>query len=284
MPRTNNSSNSLNINCSLIKKANKSDIKIKKDFQDLINKLKDRNFQDKHISISVVIPVYNEEKTIKKVLNEIPKDPSIEIIVVDDCSTDNSLLEIKKVQNEKKNIRIICNKKNKGYGGALLTGIQRARGKILITMDADGQHRASDIYSLIEPIINKEADITIGSRYLGSYHYTLPFSTRLGEAFLEVIIKLIFGQKVKNNQGGFRAFHRRTFNIFKNIKFKGYAFTTELILVASLNGYRIKECPIKLLDRKYGTSYIKLYKLLSSILFCIILYFLKKIKRILFKK
>ena len=93
-----------------------------------------------------------------------------------------------------------------------------------------GANLEEDIFNLVKPIFDKEADITIGSRYKGTYNYKLPIATRLGEAILEVIIILLFWQKVKNNQGGFRAFHRKTESILENIKFKGYAFTTELIL------------------------------------------------------
>jgi len=251
--------------------------------KNLLKQLELNSGGKKYPLISIVIPLYNEEKTIRKVLESLPNDPSIEIIVVDDNSTDNSILEIRKIIHNK-NIRILQHDKNKGYGSALLTGISHARGEILVTMDSDGQHRADDLYNLIKPIVNGEADITIGSRYIGSYHYDLPFSTRFGEALLEIVIKLLFKQRIKNNQGGFRAFHKKTFKIFENIKFRGYAFTTELILAASLQGFEIKECPIKLLDREYGTSYIRLHRLTFSIFLCIILYFLKKVKRILLKK
>jgi glycosyltransferase involved in cell wall biosynthesis len=233
--------------------------------------------------ISIIIPVYNEEKTVRSVLEKLPKSESIEIIAVDDNSTDNSLYEMKKVKQHGE-IHIIRHKFNQGYGKALLTGIRHSKGEVFITMDSDGQHRGEDIFNLVRPIFDKEADITIGSRYKGTYNYKLPIATRLGEAILEVIIILLFGQKVKNNQGGFRAFHRKTESIFENIKFKGYAFTTELILSAVLYGYKIKEVPINLSSREYGSSYIILRKLILKLFLCIGVYFFKKIKRILFKK
>jgi glycosyltransferase involved in cell wall biosynthesis len=233
--------------------------------------------------ISIIIPVYNEENTIRNVLENLPQCESIETIVVDDDSTDNSLNEMRKC-NQNGEIHIIKHKFNQGYGKALLTGIRHSKGEVFITMDSDGQHRAEDIFNLVKPIFDKEADITIGSRYKGTYNYKLPIATRLGEAILEVIIILLFGQKVKNNQGGFRAFHRKTESIFEKIKFKGYAFTTELILSAVLNRYRIKEVPINLSSREYGSSYIILRKLIFKLFLCIGVYFFKKIKRFFFKK
>jgi len=226
--------------------------------------------------LSIVIPVYNEEKTIKKVLEQLPKNKSIEIILVDDHSTDNSLNEINKAKNANK-IKVIRHEKNQGYGSALLTGINQATGLIVVTMDSDGQHRPEDIFYLVNPIFKKEADITIGSRYCGTYNYRLPLATRLGEAIIEKFMFIFFGQKVANNQGGFRAFHKRTLKIFKDIKFKDYAFTTELLFRASLSKFKIKECPIHLVDREYGSSKIVLSELVLSLLLCVAYYTIQRI-------
>jgi len=226
--------------------------------------------------LSIVIPVYNEEKTIRKVLEQLPKHKSIEIILVDDHSTDNSLDEIKKAKNANK-VRVIRHEKNQGYGSALLTGINHAKGYIVVTMDSDGQHHPEDIFHLVNPIFKKEADVTIGSRYYGTYNYRLPVATRLGEAIIEKFMFILFGQKVANNQGGFRAFHKRTLKIFKDIKFKDYAFTTELLFKASLLKFKIKECPIHLVDRKYGASKIVLSELMLSLLLCVAYYTVKRI-------
>ncbi|MFW9827338.1 MAG: glycosyltransferase family 2 protein [Candidatus Thorarchaeota archaeon] len=255
----------------------------KNNFSSLYKYLEKYNKNKDEKLLSIVIPVYNEQNTIKYVLENLPKHDVIEIIVVDDHSTDNSLEEIKNV-NYKGDLHIIEHKINQGYGDAILTGIRHSKGEIFITMDSDGQHQSEDIFNLVKPILDHDADITIGSRYEGTYNYKLPIATRLGEALLEVIITIFFGQNVKNNQGGFRAFHRKTENICENIKFKGYAFTTELILSAVLFGYKIKEVPINLSSREFGSSYIILRKLIPSLFLCIIIYFFKKIKRILFTK
>jgi hypothetical protein len=119
---------------------------------------------------------------------------------------------------------------------------------------------------------------------MGTYNYDLPISTRIGEAFIEKFIVLLFNQKVMNNQGGFRAFHRKTLEIFKDIKFEDYAFTTELLLKAALSDFRIKECPIHLLDREYGTSKIKITKLVLNLLLCIGYYTIQWVNRSHYKK
>lgn len=225
--------------------------------------------------ISIILPLYNEEKTIKTVLENLPHHYLIEIIVVDDHSEDNSLQEIEKANLPRK-IKIIKHTQNKGYGGALLTGIKNAIGKIIITMDTDGQHSADDIFNLVKPIIEGEADFTIGSRYLGKYFYDLPITTRLGESIIEKLLQILFNVKIKNNQNGFRAFSRKIKYLFDNMNYYGYAFCTELILKAKLNGYKIKEYPIKLYDREYGTSKIQLKKLALRISFCIFQYTIVK--------
>ena len=254
------------------------------DFQELFQSLKEqRSIDDDSLLLSIILPVYNEEKTISKLIQSLPRHKSIEIIIVDDFSTDHSLEEIRKAKYGGK-ILIIEHKSNYGYGAALLTGIRHSKGEIFITMDSDGQHQAIDLYNLVKPIFDGQADITIGSRYEGSYSYTLPISTRIGEVILEVVIRIFFGQLVKNNQGGFRAFHRRTYKMFEETRFHGYAFTTELILSAALHDYKIKECPIHLLGREHGASYIVLNKLLPSLTLCVGLYVLKNIKRLLSRR
>ncbi|TFG23331.1 MAG: glycosyltransferase family 2 protein [Promethearchaeota archaeon] len=246
-------------------------------FQDLYLYINSINKKRKKVFLSIILPVYNEEKAIKNVLDHLPSNDDIEIIVVNDHSIDHSLAEIRKVQHYK-NIRIINHRKNRGYGAAILTGIRHARGEIMVTMDSDGQHSPDDILTLIRPIIEKEADYTIGSRYLGTYFYNLPVSTRLGEVLLEKFIQILFHKKIKNNQNGFRAFNRKVLSIFHDIKYEGYAFCTEQILKVSLEGYKIKECPIKLYDRKFGSSHIILRKLAVNIFSCIFIYYLRKIQ------
>ena len=233
--------------------------------------------------ISIIIPVYNEEKTINSILSTLPKSDKIEIIVIDDYSSDNSVEEIKRAQKSH-DIKLILHERNRGYGKAILTGIKKSNGKIIVSMDADGQHLIDDLYTLIKPILDNEAEYTIGSRYLGSYHYELPISTRIGEVVVEKLVQLLFGQKVANNQGGFRAFDRKIIRIFENIQYHHFAFTTELIIRAALYGHRIRECPIRLIDRVHGKSRIKLNKLALNLFFCFIRYFFIKIKMKLLKK
>ncbi len=252
-------------------------------FSDLYDYISQFKSQDDEVLLSIILPMYNEEFTIEKILRNLPEDKLIEIIVVDDHSTDNSLKEIDKVNRDKK-IKVLKHKVNKGYGAAIVTGIDYARGKVVVTLDSDGQHSPYDIFTMIKPIFDDEADYTIGSRYLGSYFYKLPVSTRLGELLIEKLIQIFFGKRIKNNQNGFRAFNRSVIPIFRDFKYEGYAFCTEQIIRATLEGFRIKECPIRLYDRKFGSSNIILTKLTINLFSCILQYLLLKLNITIFKR
>ncbi len=230
--------------------------------------------------ISIVIPVYNEEKTIHAILNKLPKRDYFEIIVVDDQSTDNSIAEIQKAMKNRK-IELLKNPRNMGYGQTVLRGINHAKGEIIVTMDSDGQHLPEDIYNLIKPILDDEADITIGSRYLGANYYNLKAQTRVGEALVERLIHLFFGPKIMNNQNGFRAFRKNTIRLFQNVKYPGYAFCTEVIVIAAIYKFRVKECPIRVLDRQFGSSGVKVNKLALNIFSCLLRYYIKKVLKTL---
>jgi len=253
------------------------------DYQDLYNYLKIFKKNENSVMLSVILPMYNEEKTIRSILEDLPRNKSIEIIIIDDHSSDNSLNEIRKVEGYSK-FKIIRHLSNRGYGNAIITGMQYATGEVIVSMDTDGQHSPSDIFNLIKPIFDGEADYTIGSRYLGSYHYHLPIATRLGEVLIEKFLHFFFGIKVMNNQNGFRAFDKKLIPLFSEARFLGYAFCTEQILQAKLSEHQILECPIKVYNREYGYSRIILRKLTLNIFACLLIYYLKKFQLNLVKK
>jgi len=145
-------------------------------------------------------------------------------------------------------------------------------------MDSDGQHCPEEIPKLIKPIMNKQADMVIGSRYLGQCNYKIPLHTRVGEYFIDFFLWLLFGKNVKNNQSGFRAFNKRSLEVFNDLIYNKFGLCTEILFKAALNNLKIKEIPITVNPRKYGTSYVQLVKIFSSILSCILIYGLKKFR------
>ena len=234
--------------------------------------------------ISVIIPMYNEEKTIKNLIERFPNHRKYEIIIVDGGSTDNSINNIRKIKN--KDLKIIQQEKKQGYGAAILRGLMYARGDVIVTIDSDGQHNPEEISMLIEPLIKEDADLVIGSRYLGSSSYKIPLHTRFGELVVKLCLKYLYGQNVGNNQSGFRAFKRELLKLFIEIDNNGMAFTTEFLFKAMEAEKKILEIPITLNSRSYGTSYVNLFKIIISILLVIIKYSITrfKITQLVFKK
>lgn len=252
-------------------------------FNDLFNYLENHKTNSESVLLSIILPMYNEEKTIRAVLESLPKYKLIEIIVIDDHSTDNSMKEIGKV-NTLERINILHHKKNKGYGGAITTGMKHAKGKVIVCMDSDGQHSADDLHDLIKPIIEGESDLVIGSRYLGAYNYHLPLLRQIGEILAEKIIRILFNLKIKNNQNGFRAYNRKILKVLKHAKYLDYTYCTEQILKASIYGFKIKESPVKVYGRQHGASKMTIIRLALNIFSCLLLYYFKKMKVNVIKK
>jgi len=226
--------------------------------------------------ISVIIPVFNEENSITDVINRIPNHRKYEIILIDDGSTDKSVLKIKEI--EKDNIILFQHQKNLGYGAALITGFKHAKGDIIVTLDSDGQHKPEEIERMIEPILQDKADLVIGSRYLGNCDYKVPLFTRIGEYCVKICVMTLFRQRVGNNQSGYRCFRKEILNMLNDNLFVGMGFTTEFLLECALNKLKILEIPISLNPRKHGTSYVILIRIFKSILNCMAIYCLKRYK------
>ncbi len=252
-------------------------LNIEQDFKlEIIEDKYSDSFIDDNLLVSVIIPVFNEETTIKEVISKIPNHHKKEIIVVDDGSSDNSVERINEIED--RNIKLIKHFKNRGYGAALLTGIKQAKGDIIITLDSDGQHNPEEIPKLIKPIIKNKADIVVGSRYLGKSQYRVPLHTRVGEFVVRNCLWLVFNQKVGNNQSGYRAFTRDCQLIFEDMIHTGFGFCTEILFKASYKNFRITEVPITIYKRQHGTSYVQILRIIKAIASCIVFYTMKKLK------
>jgi len=206
-------------------------------------------------TISVVIPAFNEEKTIENTLSRIYKTLEAiqlpyEIIVVDDGSTDKTAQLAYRHK-----ATILTNGKNQGKGYALRRGFHHAKGDIIITIDADGSHDPADIKRLLIPILNG-ADIVIGSRFTNGQGKN---STKklhiLGNHLINLLIRIITQKRITDSQTGFRAFKKKIINQIK-ITSKGYQVETELTVKALKNGNTVQEIPITSRKRKDGCSHL----------------------------
>ena len=189
--------------------------------------------------ISIILPSLNEEESIQKVIEEIKtlKLPSNEIIVVDGCSSDSTIKIVKKLKT-----KIVIEPK-RGYGNAILSGINAARGKIIVIMDADYTYPASSIPQLITPLMNNKADLVLGNRLDHKRSVSMKKSHLFGNMVLTLWFNVIFVSRFKDTQTGLRAFHKNTFEKL-NVKSKGIFFPSEFLFKAFKKRIRIVELPI----------------------------------------
>jgi len=188
------------------------------------------------------IPAFNEEKNIAAILVQL-KNTSQHIIVCDDGSKDLT----SKIAEELGAI-VIQHKKNLGYGAAIKTIFLKAQeinADILITFDADGQHRIEDIKKILEPIEKNEADIVIGSRFLNDSQ-NIPKYRKIGIKAITELTNITGGTKITDSQSGFRAYNKK---ILQNIKptDMGMGISTEILIKTQKAGYKIIEVPITIL-------------------------------------
>jgi glycosyltransferase involved in cell wall biosynthesis/ActR/RegA family two-component response regulator len=188
--------------------------------------------------ITAIIPALNEQVSIGSVVLKTRMYVD-RVIVVDDGSDDRTE-EIAVLAGAE----IIKHQTNQGKGKALETGFKAAKGsEIVITLDGDGQHSVTDIPKLVKPIINGEADIVNGSRYLNGNDEDTPAYRRVGQNVLDVATNFNAKSDITDSQSGFRAFASYTLPAFK-FRESGYGIESEMIIEASNAGFRIKEVPI----------------------------------------
>lgn len=190
----------------------------------------------------IIIPAYNEARRIASTIAGIRKFSGADIIVVSDGSTDDTVAEAKKAGADVINLPF-----NLGYGAALQTGFKYALKKnyeFAVQMDADGQHDPSSIQPLIDPVINDEIDIVIGSRFLDKGNYKAPFIRRMGMYFFGFITSILTGRKITDPTSGFQALSRKVMEFYAS---KAYPFDypdADVIIMLHRKGFRFKECPV----------------------------------------
>lgn len=201
----------------------------------------------------VVIPAYNEEENIGKVLEEIKKDiKGADILVINDCSKDNTREIV-----ESNGVKCITNVFNMRYAMAVQTGIKYARDNgydYVIQMDADGQHIASEAEKLYKEIKKSNVDIIIGSRYLKDMGYPCPLFRRIGTKLFSRIIKIFCGARIADPLSGFQCLNRNVINYYAEMGNYPEYPDAGLIIEMLLKGYTIKEVPVKMRLRENGVS------------------------------
>ena len=201
------------------------------------------------MNITVGIPAFNEEKNIGKVIISLKKIVN-DIIVCDDGSTD-----LTREIAEGLGAKVISHKKNMGYGEAIKSIFNEAKkneSDILVTFDADGQHRPEDIRNLVDPIMEHQAEIVIGSRFLKN-KTDMPNYRKIGVKVLTKVTNMSIKENLTDSQSGLRAYDKK---VLQNISLtdSGMGISTEILIKSHQNEFRIAEVPIQILYDGTDTS------------------------------
>jgi glycosyltransferase involved in cell wall biosynthesis len=200
----------------------------------------------------VIIPAYNEEKRIAAVVAEVRAHvPGAVVVVINDSSHDNTA-EVARQSGAK----VVSHPFNMGYGAAIQTGYKYARDMgfdFLVQLDADGQHDPSSIPALLAPVISGEADIVIGSRFLGN-SYRPPFVRRAGMALFRGIVTLVTGRSITDTTSGFQAFNSDVIRLFATDIFPVDYPDADMLIMLHRTGFRITEVPVRMFENSEGKS------------------------------
>ncbi|MCA9269474.1 MAG: glycosyltransferase family 2 protein [Planctomycetales bacterium] len=193
--------------------------------------------------LSVVIPVYNEEGTIRQILSRVLAQPvPLEVVVVDDKSVDMTRDVLAQLEGLPQ-LKIVYKPKNEGKGAALRTGFEHATGDIVVIQDADLEYDPRDIPPLLAPILQGEADVVYGSRYLANGAKNSSFVHRLGNGLLTLASNRLTGLRLTDMETCYKVFRRDVVRDF-DITQDRFGFEPEVTAKLARAGYRLRELPV----------------------------------------
>ena len=209
-------------------------------------------FPESDLQIWMIIPAYNEEKFVGKVLKDL-FNLGLNLIVIDDGSRDNTyqiVLDI--IKNHPGRGYIYQHPINRGLGATLKTGIEAALNKnadIMVTFDADGQHNPEDILPVCRPIIEGRADVVIGIRDFNE----MPQHKKRSNQIMNLITRIFYNANVKDSQSGLRAFNNKAAKAL-DIESREYGVSSEIIREIKHKNLRMEEVPIETIYTDYSLS------------------------------
>jgi glycosyltransferase involved in cell wall biosynthesis len=218
--------------------------------------------------IYLIVPAYNEEKTVNEVLKKLVK-LGVKIVLVDDGSRDRTN-QIARALARKypEQINIYRHQLNQGLGASIRTGIEaslRYNPEVMVTFDADGQHHTSDIINVVRPIIEGKADIVIGKRKFNE----MPFMKKFGNNVMNILTRIFYGKWVEDSQSGLRAFNQRAASMIE-IHSRDYGVSSEIVGEVMRKDLQLVEIPITTIYTDYslskGTNTIVGLKILAKLI------------------
>ena len=236
----------------------------------------DLNAQKQTYRLSVIIPCYNEIATLRRcvasVMSIAGDNLLLEIIIVDDCSTDGSLAIANALAAQHSMIRVLRHAKNKGKGAAIRSGISEASGDFVAIQDADLEYDPNDLVRLIEPLAAGKGDVAIGSRFLSSgAHRVLYFWHSVGNKFLTLLSNMLTDLNLTDMECGHKVFRK---DIFKDIIIEEnrFGFEPEIVAKISTKRLRIYEMSVSYAGRTYAEGKKITWKDGLKAIYCILHY------------
>ena len=226
------------------------------------------------MKLSIIIPCYNEENTIKIIVEKVLKFSLYdkEIIIVDDCSTDQSRKIIKNLAEDTSIIKYFFLDKNLGKGAALNKGFKEANGDIILIQDADLEYDPKDYPILIKPFIETDADVVYGSRFLGGEYVRLHFFWHfLANKLLTIVTNVVTNLNMSDMETGYKVFKKNVINSIE-IKEKSFGVEPEITVKLAKKKFVFYEVPISYRGRSYEEGKKITLKDAFIALYCIIKY------------
>lgn len=213
------------------------------------------------MKLSIIIPIFNEEKTVVPLLEKVLKltIPNVkkEIIIVDDSSTDTSVAKLKEQSLKSRELKIFFHEKNKGKGAAVRTGINHTTGDYIVIQDADLEYDPQQLVKLIEPIQEGKADVVYGTRLNKLPDFKVEQRTPqsllhyIGNKFLSLVTSIFYGQWITDMETCYKVFPKKAISNMK-LKAKGFEFEPEITAKLIKQGFKIYELPINVVPRGYN--------------------------------
>ena len=202
------------------------------------------------MKLSVVIPVYNERKTLDELISRVEAvNIEKEIIIIDDASTDGTRDLLKKYEGQER-FKVIYQSKNAGKGSALRAGFEKAEGEIIIVQDGDLEYDPKEYPQLIKPILDGRADVVYGSRFLGGTHRVFFFWHYVGNKILTTISNMCTNLCLTDMETGYKIFRREVLDAF-TLKCNRFGFEPEFTSKVARHSFRVYEVPISYSGRGY---------------------------------
>jgi len=206
------------------------------------------------MKLSVIIPVFNEEKTLKEIVARVQKAKvASEIIIVNDASTDKTEKILKDIKEDKKlsaNLTVVTHKINSGKGSAINTGLIKVKGDYVLIQDADLEYDPNDIPKLLKPIKDGKAEVVFGSRFTGE-HRNLFFWHMVGNKSLTLLTNILFDTTLSDMETCYKVIPTKILKEM-NLKSKRFDFEPEVTAKILKRGIRIYEVPISYAGREYS--------------------------------